>query len=86
MDLSEHARRNRAHWDAQSDSYQSAHGKQLARNPMAWGVWSLPEEELRVLGDVAGKDVLGKSIPFARPRLRWVMVRQAHRDKRESAR
>ena len=25
---------------------------------MAWGVWSIPEAELQILGDVAGKDVL----------------------------
>ncbi|MGB6739564.1 MAG: class I SAM-dependent methyltransferase [Candidatus Cybelea sp.] len=25
---------------------------------MAWGVWSIPEADLQILGDVAGKDVL----------------------------
>ncbi|HEY2475878.1 MAG TPA: class I SAM-dependent methyltransferase [Candidatus Cybelea sp.] len=25
---------------------------------MAWGVWSIPEAELQILGDVAGKDML----------------------------
>lgn len=58
MELAEHERKNRAYWDAQSDAYQNAHGQQLGRSPLAWGVWSIPEAELRVLGDVDGKTVL----------------------------
>lgn len=49
---------NRAHWNLTSDEYQSAHGMQLAKNPLAWGVWSIPEDELRVLGDVWEKEIL----------------------------
>lgn len=58
MEIGKDAAANRAHWDKQSDEYQSAHGKQLAANPMAWGTWSIPESELNVLGGVTGKDVL----------------------------
>jgi SAM-dependent methyltransferase len=58
MQLSEDDARNRQHWDAQSDEYQAAHGEQLARNPLAWGVWSIPEDELQILGDVRDKHVL----------------------------
>lgn len=55
----EHVSRNRDHWNAQSDEYQDRHGPQLAASGgMAWGVWQIPESELRVLGSVAGKDVL----------------------------
>ena len=50
--------RNRRAWDAASDAYQAQHAAQLQRNPMAWGVWSLPESELQLLGDVAGRDIL----------------------------
>lgn len=50
--------RNRRAWDATSDDYQRRHGAQLASNAEAWGVWSLPESELQLLGDVAGRDVL----------------------------
>ncbi len=57
-DLTEHARKNRAHWDAEADAYQAEHGSQLARSPLAWGVWSIPEADLCALGDVHGKDVL----------------------------
>jgi SAM-dependent methyltransferase len=49
---------NRAAWDASSDEYQRLHHEQLAAHPTAWGVWSLPESELQMLGDVAGRDVL----------------------------
>jgi SAM-dependent methyltransferase len=52
------AARNRAHWDAKSDKYQREHASQLNEKPCAWGVWALPEAELNILGDVAGKDVL----------------------------
>ncbi|HEY3675466.1 MAG TPA: class I SAM-dependent methyltransferase, partial [Candidatus Tumulicola sp.] len=58
MKLSTHAGTNRSYWDRTSDDYQARHGPQLARNPRAWGVWGIPEDELCILGDVAGKDVL----------------------------
>jgi SAM-dependent methyltransferase len=57
--LSEHARRNRAAWNADADDYQARHGRQLAGGGgKAWGTWNLPESELQVLGEVAGRDVL----------------------------
>ncbi len=57
--LSEHARKNRASWEATSDSYEERHAEALdGANAMAWGLWRIPEEQLHVLGEVAGKDVL----------------------------
>jgi SAM-dependent methyltransferase len=57
--LTPHAERNRAAWDKQSDEYQSEHREQLEKSGgLAWGVWQIPEAELRVLGDMAGRDVL----------------------------
>lgn len=57
--LSDHEAQNRASWNADSDDYQARHGDQLAASTgLAWGVTQIPESELRVLGDVAGKDVL----------------------------
>ena len=54
--LPDHARRNRAWWDADSERYQAVQGKQLHEaGGAAWGVWQLPESELRVLGDVRGQ-------------------------------
>ena len=49
---------NAAFWNKTSDEYQQEHGEQLARAPMAWGMWSIPESELHVLGDVRDRDVL----------------------------
>jgi SAM-dependent methyltransferase len=54
----DYERHNRAFWDADADDYQAAHGAELAGEPLAWGAWRIPERELRVLGDVAGRDVL----------------------------
>jgi len=56
--LSADARRNREHWDAKADDYQSRHSAFIGRPEPRWGVWQIPEDELGILGDVAGKDVL----------------------------
>jgi SAM-dependent methyltransferase len=56
--VSSHVRHNRAFWDADAESYQAAHGEQLARAPMAWGAYRVPESDLQILGDVSGRDVL----------------------------
>lgn len=57
--LTRHAAKNRDWWNAESDAYQERHGEQLATNAgLAWGVWQIPEAELVVLGEVAGRDVL----------------------------
>jgi len=50
--------RNRAWWDRTADEYQGRHGEHIGRREPRWGIWQLPEEELGILGDVAGKDVL----------------------------
>src|SRR2546426_10338458 len=52
------ARTNRRYWDRFADEYQERHGPQLNQNELCWGVWAIPESELHVLGEVAGKDVL----------------------------
>jgi SAM-dependent methyltransferase len=57
--LTAHGARNRASWNAYSDEYQTKHGAQLAASGgLAWGTSQFPETELRILGDVAGKDIL----------------------------
>jgi SAM-dependent methyltransferase len=50
--------KNRRAWDLTSDAYQKRHGAQLAANAEAWGIWSLPESELQLLGEVADRDIL----------------------------
>jgi SAM-dependent methyltransferase len=54
----EHETRNRAYWNARSAAYQADHGAQLAVHGAAWGIWQIPEDELRVLGSVDGRDVV----------------------------
>lgn len=54
----ERERNNRTRWDQWSDRYQATTGAQLLALPAAWGAWRVPEAELRLLPDVAGKDVL----------------------------
>lgn len=49
---------NRAHWDAISDEYQATNAPQLNLKELAWGTFAVPEDELHVLGEVAGRDVL----------------------------
>ena len=57
--LREHERINRDDWNGYSDEYQARHGAQLAEHAgLAWGTSQIPESDLQVLGDVAGKDVL----------------------------
>jgi SAM-dependent methyltransferase len=56
--VTDHVRRNREFWDADADSYQAAHGDALKHKPLAWGAYRVPESELRVLGPVAGHDLL----------------------------
>ncbi|MBU0859439.1 MAG: methyltransferase domain-containing protein [Alphaproteobacteria bacterium] len=58
MKLSPDALANREAWDRESESYQQRHGKQLGGTDFVWGVWSIPESQLNILGDVRGKRVL----------------------------
>lgn len=51
--------KNRKAWDADSAEYQSKHGNELAGDKaLAWGVWRIPEAELKVLGPVTGRRIL----------------------------
>lgn len=56
--LSDHAAHNRALWDRAAADYQARHREHIGRPEPRWGMWQLPEDELGILGDVAGKDVL----------------------------
>ena len=53
-----HVRQNRKTWDFMAAGYQAKHGERLTETARAWGVWRIPEAEIRALGDVAGRDVL----------------------------
>ncbi len=49
---------NRRAWDKESAEYQRRHSDFLTEKALAWGTWRIPEEQLRLLGDVAGQLVL----------------------------
>jgi SAM-dependent methyltransferase len=53
-----HVRVNRRSWDRMSAEYQGKHGARLTETARAWGVWRIPEDEVRSLGEVRGRDVL----------------------------
>jgi SAM-dependent methyltransferase len=53
-----HISRNRRAWDQMADKYQAEHASQLDVDEPVWGLWDVPESEVRILGDVRGKDVL----------------------------
>ena len=57
-ELSAHARANREYWDRVADEYQERNDAFLRHDEFHWGMWQIPDSELGVLGDVAGKDLL----------------------------
>jgi SAM-dependent methyltransferase len=54
----ESARANRRWWDAEAAAYQAEHGDFLGDADLLWCPEGLREAEARLLGDVAGRDVL----------------------------
>jgi SAM-dependent methyltransferase len=56
--LSDHEWKSRRSWERGSDEYQRRHGPQLNTRELGWGTWSIPDDELGVLGEVAGRDIL----------------------------
>jgi SAM-dependent methyltransferase len=57
--LPEHAGRNRSEWTAWAPEYAETASDQWGMEELAWGVWGVPERELRVLpASVAGLDVV----------------------------
>jgi len=57
-DLPAYVQQNRVVWDALSSEYAAAGRRAWAEAEPTWGIWHLPEAELHVLPDVAGKDVI----------------------------
>ena len=57
-DLPEHVARNRAAWDRWAPKWVDAGRRSWAAAEPAWGVWGVPEQEVRMLEDVAGLDVV----------------------------
>jgi SAM-dependent methyltransferase len=58
-ELGPDALRNRAEWTRVNAEYTGGRAREAwARSDLLWGVWNVPEDELRALPDVAGKDVV----------------------------
>jgi SAM-dependent methyltransferase len=55
-DTSAHAARG--HWDADAATYQAEHAHVLGTADLVWGPEGLREADARLLGEVAGRDVL----------------------------
>jgi SAM-dependent methyltransferase len=58
MRLSEHAALNRDEWNKDAPNWVAPARKSWASATPWWGAWEVPEEELGILPDVAGLDVL----------------------------
>jgi len=56
--LPDHVRRNRAVWDRLAADYAEAGRQGWAEDEMSWGVWGIPERELRMLPPVSGRDAI----------------------------
>ncbi|HLX38241.1 MAG TPA: class I SAM-dependent methyltransferase [Candidatus Binataceae bacterium] len=58
-DLPEHVKRNRAMWDEWAKRYVAAGERAWAQKDPTWGIWAVPESEVRLLpDDLAGKDAI----------------------------
>jgi SAM-dependent methyltransferase len=58
LELTEHATRNRAEWNALAPQYVEAGRAAWGRPSPDWGMWAVPEEQVHILPDVRGCDVL----------------------------
>ena len=58
VDQDETDRANRGEWDRYADEYQSTHGDFLGDSGFLWGPEGVREDDVSLLGDVAGKRVL----------------------------
>jgi SAM-dependent methyltransferase len=57
--LSDYLQRNRRHWDEAASGYVEAGRRNWASDEPSWGVWGVPEEDLRMLpDDAAGLDTI----------------------------
>jgi SAM-dependent methyltransferase len=58
MRLSDHAARNRDVWNQDAENWVESGSKSWASPTPWWGMWEIPEEEVRLLPDVTGLDVV----------------------------
>jgi SAM-dependent methyltransferase len=72
----ESRRANRADWDAYADEYQHTHGPFLRDVGFIWSPEGVDETEVRLLGEVAGQEVLEIGCGAAQC-ARWLVARGA---------
>ena len=60
----EHVRANREAWDADAGDWVDRGRRDWAREEIGWGIWHVPESELRLLPPLEGIDVVER-IPHA---------------------
>ena len=72
----ESARANRRWWDAEAPTYQAEHGDFLGDADFLWCPEGLREADARLLGDVAGRDVLEMGCGAAQC-ARWLVAQGA---------
>jgi hypothetical protein len=58
VDARQSARANRRWWDGEAPAYQAEHGAFLGDADLLWCPEGVREADARLLGDVAGADVL----------------------------
>jgi SAM-dependent methyltransferase len=75
-DSAESVAANSAWWDADADDYHVEHGEFLGVADFVWCPEALREEDARLLGEVAGKDVLEIGSGSA-PCARWLSAQGA---------
>jgi SAM-dependent methyltransferase len=75
-DSAESVAANSAWWDADVADYHAEHGEFLGVADFVWCPESLREEDARLLGDVAGRDVLEVGCGSA-PCARWLVTQGA---------
>jgi SAM-dependent methyltransferase len=71
VDGPESERASRAWWDADAADYLAEHGRDIGDVEFVWGPEGLREADARLLGDVAGRDVLEVGCGSA-PCARWL--------------
>jgi SAM-dependent methyltransferase len=58
-DLPEHVARNRASWDRAAAEYQEPGRRNWAQDEPTWGIWGVPESQVRMLpDDLDGRDAI----------------------------
>ena len=58
MELPEHAERNRQVWNEDAPNWVESGRKAWASPTPSWGIWHVPEEQVKILPDLNGLDVV----------------------------